>query len=189
MMRRNLPKNGPMSRGFNLVEAAIVLGVIGLVIGGIWVTASAISFRQHVSTLSTFVLQAAQTVKGMPSTSSENWTNYLHMQGLTPPTYTYNSDFSGPHIQRLSFDRSGEALQGTFQPEATPTGIALCTQFLMRLVADAESSLQWVNFNDASNNYYLPGNPNWDDLADLEVVQNECNDVAYTGNPMTFELF
>ncbi len=30
-------------RGFNLVEAAIVLGVIGLVIGGIWVAASKIT--------------------------------------------------------------------------------------------------------------------------------------------------
>lgn len=29
-------------RGFNLIEAAIVLGVIGLVIGGIWVAASAV---------------------------------------------------------------------------------------------------------------------------------------------------
>lgn len=31
--------------GFNLVEAAIVLGVIGLVIGGIWVAASAVKFN------------------------------------------------------------------------------------------------------------------------------------------------
>jgi hypothetical protein len=29
-------------RGFNLIEAAIVLGVVGLVIGGIWVAASAV---------------------------------------------------------------------------------------------------------------------------------------------------
>jgi hypothetical protein len=30
-------------RGFNLIEAAIVLGVIGLVIGGIWVAAAAVT--------------------------------------------------------------------------------------------------------------------------------------------------
>jgi hypothetical protein len=30
-------------RGFNLIEAAIVLGVVGLVIGGIWVAASSVS--------------------------------------------------------------------------------------------------------------------------------------------------
>lgn len=32
--------------GFNLIEAAIVLGVVGLVIGGIWVAASAVRNNQ-----------------------------------------------------------------------------------------------------------------------------------------------
>jgi type II secretory pathway pseudopilin PulG len=32
-------------RGFNLIEAAIVLGVIGLVIGGIWIAASSVQDR------------------------------------------------------------------------------------------------------------------------------------------------
>jgi type II secretory pathway pseudopilin PulG len=32
--------------GFNLVEAAVVLGVVGLIIGGIWVAASAVQ-KQH----------------------------------------------------------------------------------------------------------------------------------------------
>lgn len=40
-------------RGFNLVEAAIVLGVVGLVIGGIWVAASAVN--------SNFALSGTQT--------------------------------------------------------------------------------------------------------------------------------
>ena len=31
-------------RGFNLIEAAIVLGVVGLVIGGIWVAAAKVSY-------------------------------------------------------------------------------------------------------------------------------------------------
>lgn len=33
-------------RGFNLIEAAIVLGVIGLIIGGIWIAAAAVS-KEH----------------------------------------------------------------------------------------------------------------------------------------------
>jgi hypothetical protein len=33
----------PYRRGFNLIEAAIVLGVVGLVIGGIWVAATAVN--------------------------------------------------------------------------------------------------------------------------------------------------
>ena len=35
--------------GFNLIEAAIVLGVIGLIIGGIWVAAAAINERMKVN--------------------------------------------------------------------------------------------------------------------------------------------
>lgn len=34
--------------GFNLIEAAIVLGVVGLIIGGIWVAASAVSRAQKI---------------------------------------------------------------------------------------------------------------------------------------------
>ena len=39
----------PRKRGFNLIEAAIVLGIVGLVIGGIWVAAAKISQKQRVS--------------------------------------------------------------------------------------------------------------------------------------------
>ncbi len=38
-------------RGFSLIEAAIVLGVIGFVIGGIWVAAGAVMDRFKMSAL------------------------------------------------------------------------------------------------------------------------------------------
>lgn len=36
-------------RGFNLIEAAIVLGVVGLVIGGIWIAASSVRQRMAIN--------------------------------------------------------------------------------------------------------------------------------------------
>lgn len=36
-------------RGFNLIEAAIVLGVVGLVVGGIWVAAAAVTTSRNVT--------------------------------------------------------------------------------------------------------------------------------------------
>jgi len=36
-------------RGFNLIEAAIVLGIVGLVLGGIWIAASSVMERQRES--------------------------------------------------------------------------------------------------------------------------------------------
>jgi len=49
-------------RGFNLVEAAIVLGVVGLVIGGIWVAAAQLQSNRKIT----------QTMSGM-LTAIENY--------------------------------------------------------------------------------------------------------------------
>lgn len=47
-MQRTLPQRTSLS-GFNLVEAAIVLGIIGLVIGGIWAAAATVHQQYKVS--------------------------------------------------------------------------------------------------------------------------------------------
>ena len=44
------------ARGFNLIEAAVVLGVIGLVIGGIWVGAAALNQSMRVNQLTSQIL-------------------------------------------------------------------------------------------------------------------------------------
>ena len=43
-------------RGFNLIEAAIVLGVVGLVVAGIWVAANIISEKREVYNIRSFQL-------------------------------------------------------------------------------------------------------------------------------------
>ncbi len=45
-------------KGFNLVEAAIVLGVVGLVIGGIWVAANSINEKILIKDANTVMLTA-----------------------------------------------------------------------------------------------------------------------------------
>ena len=45
-------------RGFSLIEAAIVLGVVGLVIGGIWIAASAVSDHSKVNSTLSGVVKA-----------------------------------------------------------------------------------------------------------------------------------
>lgn len=44
------PKSSRLRHGFNLIETAIVLAVVGLVIGGIWVAATAVNdaYKQRV---------------------------------------------------------------------------------------------------------------------------------------------
>ncbi len=57
-------------KGFNLVEAAIVLGVIGLVIGGIWVAASSVQREIRRTAYAELLLdlrsRVAETWRGMP---------------------------------------------------------------------------------------------------------------------------
>jgi type II secretory pathway pseudopilin PulG len=57
------PNHSRRRRGFNLVEAAIVLGVVGLVIGGIWVTASALNSKRYVNEAASLVLFLARITK------------------------------------------------------------------------------------------------------------------------------
>jgi len=61
-------------RGFSLVEAAIVLGIVGLVIGGIWVAASSVAanVKSNEATvmLNTIINNVYNMYKGMPTPSS-----------------------------------------------------------------------------------------------------------------------
>lgn len=52
-------------RGFNLVEAAIVLGIVGLVIGGIWVAASNVMHNQRVAQLKADIVQTINRTRSI----------------------------------------------------------------------------------------------------------------------------
>ena len=55
--------------GFNLIEAAIVLGIVGLVVGGIWAAASAAYENMRQQTASKNVLAFAQAIKNFYANS------------------------------------------------------------------------------------------------------------------------
>jgi len=85
--------------GFNLVEAAIVLGVVGLVIGGIWVAASSVTEKRRLSAASTAILQLVQSLRGsltgQPLPNSWLWTNELVINGgFLPANWTSNASLT-----------------------------------------------------------------------------------------------
>ena len=67
----NAPSILGRKRGFNLIEIAIVLAVIGLVIGGIYMAASAISENNRQLTMKRQVIQIAQNVRSVYATQNK----------------------------------------------------------------------------------------------------------------------
>ncbi|HEU0117109.1 MAG TPA: type 4 pilus major pilin [Alphaproteobacteria bacterium] len=64
-------KNNQTSlRGFTLTEIAIVLGIIGLILGAIWIAASAVYNNLRVSKATTELLQMAQSVRALYATTA-----------------------------------------------------------------------------------------------------------------------
>lgn len=57
-------------RGFTLTEAAIVLGIVGLILGAIWVAAASVYDNLRVSTTSNQLIQIVQSVRSMHATQS-----------------------------------------------------------------------------------------------------------------------
>src|ERR1700733_12022724 len=56
-------------RGFTLTEIAIVLGIIGLILGAIWVAAAAVYTNMRTSKTTTELLDIVQNVRAMYATS------------------------------------------------------------------------------------------------------------------------
>ena len=52
-------------RGFNLIEAAVVLGIIGLVVGGVWTAASSIAENQLIATTAEGLTFSAQRARSL----------------------------------------------------------------------------------------------------------------------------
>lgn len=80
-----LPKRYARRGAFSLIEAAIVLGIIGLVIGGIWAAASEVSTRR----------KQAEFIEGllfMTSTISQIWPKNIALPtpGNSPGLGVYN---------------------------------------------------------------------------------------------------
>jgi type II secretory pathway pseudopilin PulG len=67
IIERMLPRK---LRGFTLTEAAIVLGIVGLILGAIWVAAAAVYNNLRVSTTSNQLLQIAQSVRSIHAAST-----------------------------------------------------------------------------------------------------------------------
>lgn len=66
-----VPYNGSRkTRGFTLTEVAIVMGVVGLILGGIWIAAAAVYTNHRVNTAYTQVMKISQGIRALMATST-----------------------------------------------------------------------------------------------------------------------
>ena len=75
-MKTTLAHRAPLRqtrrRGFTLTEIAIVLGIVGLILGAIWVAAAAVYNNLRISHANTEILQIAQGVRSLYAGSSND---------------------------------------------------------------------------------------------------------------------
>ncbi len=77
-------------RGFTLTEIAIVLGILGIILGAIWTAAATVYANYHVSKAATETLAIVQNFKGLYGNSAltdpngEDMTAFAMIAGLFP---------------------------------------------------------------------------------------------------------
>ncbi|MDE2030031.1 MAG: type II secretion system protein [Alphaproteobacteria bacterium] len=70
LARLSLQRRTSRERGFTLTEIAIVLGIIGLILGAIWVAAASVYTNQKIGKANTEVMSISQGIRALYATTS-----------------------------------------------------------------------------------------------------------------------
>ena len=113
------------SHGFNLVEAAIVLGVVGLVIGGIWVAASSVKENNNRQRALTQILQVAENTRNLfRNNPPSQYAYFFTCCANSVPNAAWSTVFPADMLSSaisVPFDPWGHLVYLTVWPNATMT--------------------------------------------------------------------
>lgn len=90
-------------RGFNLIEAAIVLGVVGAVVGGIWTAASSVIENFMIGKVERDIeitvshLQSKVSISASEQMGSINLNPYMIAAGLYPSDWINGTNVKSPY--------------------------------------------------------------------------------------------
>ncbi len=168
--------------GFNLIEAAIVLGIVGLVVAGIWAAASAAYENMRQQSSSRNLLAMAQNIKNFYANSGLSQlpaaaitATALIQNGLVPREFIANANtnivhpWGSPGAANTISVSSPAGVAGTFVISfSAPAGgvttndwVRICNNLISRNAnAATGSGLQWgLTAAGATNIPPLTGNP------------------------------
>jgi len=86
LIQKNMPRT---KRGFTLTEAAIVLGIVGLILGAIWVAAASVYRNMRITRTTEQILTIVQSIRSMNTTQqtlggTANYTLPMIQAGIFP---------------------------------------------------------------------------------------------------------
>ena len=112
-------------KGFTLIEIAIVLTIVGLIIGGIWLAASTVFTNNKTQALSTDIIQVLQNTKtlfagqGSSATSAGFTEDAAKQAGIFPPDMISSSYTAAAPIIVTPFSTDNSVNAFTVTPGAT----------------------------------------------------------------------
>lgn len=134
--------------GFNLIEAAIVLGIVGLVLGGIWVAASAVQQASLSNRLSEGVLFISQKANQLvpknmlfPATS----TSLPYDMGLFPKNWTISgTDYYAPNGMRVQANIEANTATLRLYMRGGEMDLAQCIKFTRAIIGVKDIAIAYA---------------------------------------------
>lgn len=170
-----MPRQGKKSaRGFNLIEAAIVLGVTGLVIGGVWMAAAAVTEHRRVSSSIAEVLHIVEGVRNISKSTlvgneDEEVSALLGRLGIIPSSMSQSPSLTTAWGAPALVVMGDDAVYVAFMRMPRSSCIRLAMAMSAR---DAEDGLSSTTINGPSgdNSFYQ--------ALSLEDASEACEDGA-----------
>jgi len=196
------PRRDHSRKGFTLTEIAIVLGIIGLILGAIWVAASAVYNNLRVSKTTTQLLQVTQAVRAMYATTSTvdpsaNMAVGAVGAGTFPATYAQAGVFPSDMVISATAPTVQDVWGGAAGVTATTTTAAndsfaviftgVPTAACISLLTGNTGSGRDVNMVGASATAPGGGTPGTTALPVLSgAAQGECGGASRTKSDVVF---
>ena len=153
-MFSTLPRYNRIREGFSLIEAAIVLGIIGLVIGGIWVAASSAVESKRISDTLLGTTQLIANLRAqyahVDMVAQQAETAYCHED---PTVFSNVVGFEWVNMYNIK-DAWGKGIACYF--ETTPVGFALIFYQLNKAACMRVMSF-WGSKGDQLDHLQSPG--------------------------------